>query len=264
MNLILILCVKPNEALFEFAESINFCNVKIIVDDNSKNYKNPHVYQLSGRELEKRGYCNSNKGSHIKKSVIAWDKALFYLSTIQFDKCIILEDDVFVPSISILEKLFTYDADLVVPRNQFRNTDFKDWHWINIEKAIDRPHYSSMVCGICVSKALINAIDVFVQKNKTLFHIEAMFNTIAMQSNLKVVCPNELKGIYAMGHFDMTDFRLAPNILFHPVKNTQQHERYRKMLKSPLNTFCEQKTVDIVSPKPYQHLLIPHFLKNNC
>ena len=170
MNLILILCVKPNEALFEFAESIKFCNVKIIVDDNSKNYKNPHVHQFSGRELEKRGYCNSNKGSHIKKNVIAWDKALFYLSMIQFDKCIILEDDVFVPSISILEKLFTYDADLVVPRNQFRNTDFKDWHWINIEKVIDRPHYSSMVCGICVSKALINAIDVFVQKNKTLFH----------------------------------------------------------------------------------------------
>jgi hypothetical protein len=263
MNLILILCVKPNEALLNFAKSIEFCKVKIIVDDNSKNYNSRYVHQFSGKELEKRGYCNSNKGSHIKKNVIAWDKALFYLSTIEFDKCIIIEDDVFVPDANILEKIFDYEADLIVSRNEFRATDFKDWHWINVEKAISRPHYSSMVCAICVSKALINEIDVFVQKNKTLFHIEAMFNTIAMQSKLKVICPKELQGIYAMAHFDMTDFKLNPNMLFHPVKLTQEHERYRRMLKSPLKGICVEKTIDVLCPKPYQHQLIPYFLKNN-
>ncbi len=82
MNLILFLCVKPNEALLNFAKSIKFCNVKIIVDDNSRKYKLTHVLQFNESDVEDIGYKNSNKGSHIKKNVIAWDKALFYFSSI--------------------------------------------------------------------------------------------------------------------------------------------------------------------------------------
>jgi hypothetical protein len=262
--LIIWLCTKYEPAIFDFASSIKFTEVKIIIDDNSFQIQNnnhlKYIIQIPEEDCIHSGYQNSNANTHINKKVIAWDKALFYLGIRKPKKVIILENDVFVPDQSILHRLFTLEYDLLIREHNFRFDSLPNWHWVNIEKYLVKPHYYSMACFVGLSLNMIELITQFVKNNKTLVHIEALFNSLAHQNSLRILTPKELLPVVAMGKWDLTLIKLFPDKLYHPVKNTTLHGLYRKHITSK-DGFCNWVNIEAFMPTPYQHNIIPRFIR---
>lgn len=223
------------------------------------------LIQIPDELCASHGYINSNTSdqtkTHIQKNPIAWDKVLYWLSLRSFDKCFILEHDVFVPDKQILQKLLKLDFDLCARSNNKRIGQHQDWHWSSIDKAIEPPHYYSMVSAVGISERLLNKITNHVQINKTLFHIEALFNTIANQNQLKVITPKVLSPVVAMGSWELPVMKLYPVRLYHPVKEVHLHHYYRIVIHNHSKEYCTQIQIDNVFPRPYTSCLIPQFIK---
>lgn len=239
---VVFLTNQPSKETLSFAEEVfdkSKFDVFIIVDDVK--YKLPlksDKYQALSAEDEEckyHGYfgCNISKGhTHIEKDIIAWDKFLFIFCEIlvSYEYLWVFEDDVFIPYVNTIAKLHNdySDNDLVVPNNFAKTDNVMDWHWDSIMKSINPPYYYSMVCAIGVSRNLLNAIRTYKIKHNKLFHIESMFNTLAMQAGLKVIAPLELKSVVWKGEWSINEFLLLPNNVFHPKKETSEHPQYRR------------------------------------
>ena len=118
---IYFLCKKPNQDLIEFSKEIldeNFCNVFIVVDDNSIDFQDKLFLQFDDKLCIDKNYTNLNPS--ISEKPTAWNKIVYYLCEKSDDAfSIIIEDDVFIPSIDSLKKLLSYsDYDLVTPFNK--------------------------------------------------------------------------------------------------------------------------------------------------
>jgi hypothetical protein len=87
-----------------------------------------------------------------------------------------------------------------------------------------------MVCACGISKKLLKAIDKYVQQKNELFYIEVMFNTLAHHNKLKVKDVFELKSIVWMGNWGLDEFLLLPNNIFHPKKELDKFESYRRKI----------------------------------
>lgn len=242
---VVFLTNRPTKETLEFADEV-FDKSKfdsfVIVDDND--YVLPYIsnkhnaYSVDDEECKESGYvgCNIEKGhTHIEKDVIAWDKFLFVFCEIltAYDFVWVFEDDVFIPFVNTIAKLHdNYSKyDLVTPNNFAKTDNVMDWHWASIMKAIKPPYHYSMVCGMGISRRVLNKICEYKKLNGKLFHIEAMFNTIAMQNGLNCIAPLELKSIVWMGEWSINEFLLLPNNVFHPKKETSEHPEYRKRIK---------------------------------
>ena len=68
-----------------------------------------------------------------------------------------------------------------------------------------------------------------------------MFNTIAMQNNLKVKDAFELKSIVWLGDWGIDEFLLLPNNLFHPKKDLQSFGFYRNQIEEKKNSKYKPK-----------------------
>ena len=190
---------------------------------------------------ERDGYvgCNIDGNStHIKKKVIAYDKFLwaFCNKLTSFDNVWVFEDDCFIPSVEALGLLnLEYSkADLVTANNIEKKDKIPDWHWAKIFDKIEAPYFHSMVCGAMFSSKMLKAIKEFVDKNKTLFHIEAMFNTLAAHHKLKIRVAKELKTIVWQGEWNLDHVVQRPNNIFHPIKDLAKHKELRKDLKTAI------------------------------
>jgi len=261
---VVFLSTQPSKETLEFADEVydkSKFDVFVVVDDSD--YKLPYVsskhvaYAVDDKECKNYGYigCNIAKGhTHINKDVIAWDKFLFIFCEIltSYDYIWVFEDDVFIPFVNTIAKLHdNYSSyDLVTPNNFAKTDGVMDWHWKSIMSRIKAPYHYSMVCAMGISKRLLNKVKEYKQKHNCLFHIEAMFNTIAMQNGLSVIDPLELKSIVWMGEWSINEFLLLPNNVFHPKKETQEHPEYRKrILEYSKNGY-----------KPVN--MLPQFIKN--
>jgi len=236
----------PNNGTIDFAERIaketNF-EVFIVVDNNDVHFDrridNVDFIQVRDSVCKDFGYVGCNidgKSTHIQKEVIAYDKCMFHFCNVQlndFDYFWIFEDDVFIPSIDTIinldKKYGSYD--LVTPNNFEKTNNALDWHWKHIVDKIDPPYYYSMVCAMGISNNLLTKVKEYVANNNQLFYIEVMFNTIAMQNNLSVISPLELKSIVWMGDFGINEWLLLPNNVFHPLKSVDEHEYYRTTIQ---------------------------------
>lgn len=198
------------------------------------------IIQPSDADCIKAGYNGTNivGATHIKKSPIAFDKCLYHFCEIDksYDFIWPIEDDVFIPSPQTLKNLHDkYSSnDLVTANNNLKTDRVTEWHWKHIFSKINGPYYYSMSCAIGISKKMLQTIKVYVDKNKELFHLEAMLNTLAMQNDLKVCTPLELKSIVWMGEWGLDEFLLLPNNLFHPKKEIDQHQVYREQIKEAI------------------------------
>lgn len=263
--MIIWLCTKYEPAIFDFASSIKFTEVKIIVDDNSFQIKSnqhlKHIIQIPEGNCIKSGYQNSNANTHINKKVIAWDKALFYLGIRKPKKAIILENDVFIPDQRILLKLFTLDFDLLIRGHNLRFDSIPNWHWVNIGKYLPKPHYFSMACFVGLSLNMIERVNQFVNINKTLVHIEALFNTLAHQNCLRIITPKELAPVVASGKWDLSVIKLFPDKIYHPVKEIKSHDLYRKHINLK-DGMCNWVNIERLTLTPYQHNIIPSFIRS--
>jgi hypothetical protein len=236
---IVFLTDSPKKQTIDFAEKLILTNdfdVFVISDTKTEiNSNKAKLIHISDDVCIDEGYkgCNINENStHIKKEVIAWDKFLYYFCEIEnsYDYFWVFEDDCFIPKIDTIKNLdIAYsDYDLVSANNNLKTDNALDWHWKHIVNKINPPYYYSMVCGVGLSKKLMNQIKKYVDENKTLFHIEAMFNTIAMQNDLSVISPLELKTIVWQGHWDIDFFIQLQDNVFHPIKDIENHDKLRQ------------------------------------
>lgn len=243
---VVFLCKDLSRAVADFANKIcNETDYKVfLVVDNWESASSMQVhdkFRILGVDDEncvQSGYvgCNiTGKETHIQKQVIAWDKMLFHFCRYDYDVDFIwvFEDDVFIPRVETIKNLTQkYSTnDLVVPNNFYKGDTVIDWHWKHIFDKINPPYFYSMVCACGLSTKMLWAIKQYVEANKLLFHIEAMFNTIAMQDEtMRVSDPFELKSIVWQGNWGMDEFMLLPNNVFHPMKDLDNHENLRAEL----------------------------------
>jgi hypothetical protein len=235
------LTVNPQENTIKFAQQVGYrlgYDVFIVVDDNTcaLDVEDLHIIQINDNSTKQ--YINSNINSdstHIKKNPIAMDKFLFAFceNYLEYDFVWVFEDDVFIQSIDSIKHLHDNYGhfDLVVPNHFIKKDKIPDWHWRSIFSLFpnrEEPFYYSMVCAMGVSRNMLNAIKDYAYKNESLFYIEVMFNTLAEDNNLKVVDAFELKSIVWKGNWDVDEFLLLPNNVFHPRKDIDNHYNLRE------------------------------------
>jgi hypothetical protein len=228
-------------------ETINFAN-KIfkktkfdvyIISDEENNIKseNARIIEIKDSCCINSGFINSNisnNSTHIKKNPIAWDKMLYYFCLINtsYDFIWVFEDDCFIPSVSTIHKLNKkYNSfDLITPNNFLKTDNLLDWHWRSIIDKIKPPYYYSMICACGISKKMLKSIKDYVNENNQLFYIEVMFNTLAHHNELKIIDAFELKSIVWQGKWELDEWLLLPNNIFHPKKELDEFENYRKQI----------------------------------
>lgn len=225
---IFFLCVKPTEHHLQVIDILqNYMKAFIISDKPCRT--NEWIVHISDEESEKNGFKNSSKVT-IPKLCVAWDKVLYFLcrKKLDLDFVWIVEEDVFIPSIkSILEMTLKYNEfDLVCRSNGINeNGNRREWHWKHVPQHIQPPWACSMVCAVGVSRKMLGIIDEYVKKYKSLTFIEFMFNTLAHQNNLNVMCADELSTIEYNRNWTNEQIKTATKWL-HPVKNISLHETY--------------------------------------
>jgi hypothetical protein len=76
---------------------------------------------------------------------------------------------------------------------------------------------------------MLESINIYANKNKTLFFLEALFPTIAKKNNvITIKCPEEFTSVTHRDEWKINDFN--KNNLYHPVKDLYMHVEARKIL----------------------------------
>lgn len=232
---------------------------EVIIEDENYDYTNSNIVYIDDSICKEKGYINcmitgKDVNTILNKTPIAYDKFLYHFCEIELDTDFVFmfEEDVFIPSIEVIKKLIEKykDFDLIVPNNFKKTDNVMDWHWRNIVDKINPPYYYSMVSAMGISRNLFNCIKDYVKENKTLFFTESMFNTLAMQNDLKVIDAFELKSVVWMGDWGVDEFLLLPNNVFHPKKDLTSFGAYRLEIEKKRNSKYKPKNK------------LPDFLKN--
>lgn len=264
---IAFLCKYPEKSTINFAELIwKHSDFDVFIIDDSCEY-NPNftavdVIQIKDSVCLNQGYHNSNiskDATHIRKNPIAMDKALYFFCELsaEYDFVWIIEDDVFIPSIEALNNLDRKyrgngqkpKFDLVTPNNFAKIDNIPDWHWPHVFKEFSPPYYYSMVCAFGMSQNMLTLVRRRVAEKKSLFYIEAMFNSMAMAAGLKVKDAKELKSICWQAPWTVDHFIKKPLNLWHPAKYLHDHDKYREEMAASITS----------GYKPT--IKLPHFLK---
>lgn len=265
------ICSDFNESIISFSKKIeNELNIDVLVfdDKNQSIYSKYSKAEITDSMLIDCGYVGCNpETTHIKKQIIAWDRMLYYLCEVEhnYDFIFAFEEDCFIPSIEAINNLLTKYCkyDLAVRNHKNKPDMIPDWHWKSIFNSIAPPYYHSMVCSVGLSKNMLQSVKSFVSTNKRLFHIEALFNTIASHDRLKVKIAQELRGIVWQGNWGLNDFLKFKNTIFHPVKDFEKHDYYRELLLryNQQSDSCYPNECFSVEPKHVQQLSYPDFLR---
>jgi len=255
-----ILTKTPHKSQLNFVESLRIFHPTIysaiVVDDNEFNFdvsskskkSKDLILQVDDDLCYDSGYKNAN--FIIRKKVTSWDKVLYLLNNDlkNIDFAFIVEDDVFVPSITSVKNMFKKykNYDCVTATHNSRDDDRKiqkdsknsksiytPWcHWDKTPKAIKREFQRhSMVCAIGLSRNLLNVIADQVDSYKELFFIEIMFNSLAEENELNIFTPPEFSTILWRKSWVSEDFIENPENWFHPVKDLEEQVLLRKMLR---------------------------------
>jgi hypothetical protein len=243
---VVFLTKAPQQGTIDFAKKIALdtkFQVFIVIDDWDEFDEAEGITQIQipDEMCLRSGYHSTmTKDSVLNKNPISWDKFLLHFCKIDtsFDFIWVFEDDVFVPSVDTIVNLHNkYGGyDLVTPNNFKREGEAMDWHWKHVIDKINPPYYFSMVCAMGISKKVLTAVREFVEAKNTLFFNEIIFNTLAMQNDLNVYAPLELKSIVWLGNWGIDEWLLLPDNVFHPLKQIDEHEAYRNSIKSMRET----------------------------
>ncbi len=238
-NIICLLAVRPCTKTYAFFKSIQMntdYDVYIVIDDNT--YTIPEydgvvkVIKINNQECESHGFKSSVLWFNNK--ACSRDKALYYFTkkSIDYKYIWFVEEDTFIPSIYTIQNIdakYSSDHyDLFSAKNIVIHEKQTDWHWshINSQIKIQPPYAASMICAIRCSKELCERIKQYADTYKNLFMDEALFNTIALQNNLRVLCIPELSTIVYQRDWDITD--IVDTNLYHPIKSIDTQYLYRK------------------------------------
>ncbi|CAF1298703.1 unnamed protein product [Didymodactylos carnosus] len=236
----------PHEEIIRFAKEIgeqqSTIDVYIMIDDNT--YQPPEGYnnyfqfvRIDNAECCSHGYKMS---SHLvlQKECMSWDKSIYFfcMKKIEYDFVWLVEDDTFIPSVQALVSLNDQASsgqyDLVCQKNDHNpNGRLDTWaHWHDAQGKFQLPWYHSMVCAIGVSRRLLNEISKYAKYRGFLPFIEYMFNTIAMQANLRVHNPPELSTIIWRQDWPYEQIQARPMNWYHPIKDFNLQRAHRQKL----------------------------------
>lgn len=87
-----------------------------------------------------------------------------------------------------------------------------------------------MVCIVRFSKKMMTCIHEYATKYKTLYFLEALFPTTAIQNKLNYVTPSEFHEIHYRTYFRKQNIK--ENQLYHPVKEMHKHIEYREQIRA--------------------------------
>jgi hypothetical protein len=238
-TVVCFLCVCPSQKMITFAKTVSAeYKTYIICDDvKCKTPNEPAItfLKISDDEAAFAGWTRSN--ITIKKPTTAWDKVLYHFSVIDQTPSYvwIIEEDVFVPDVSVLRTIDTKypDADLIAKQNVREEEDPDFLWWFDADGYLKKPRYRSLVCATRLSRTLLSSVKRFVQKHKRLVFIEIIFNTLVVQEGLKQEMPEELSSI--IWRHEWTTETVDKKHLFHPVKDVELHDTFRDRLAANEN-----------------------------
>lgn len=251
-TIISFLTKEPNDGLINIAKELcNYFKVYVFIDNNDyiNIYKNTKInfIQINNELCITNGYqytleislYNSYNKINTDKRISSYDKFFFYFTMVNldYDYIWIFEDDVFIPHINNIIDLNNkcYDYDLVCADNKKgTNEDAKNniWFWRYAISIFNEPSYCSMVCTCRLSNKLMIEIKKTIEQLKFIPFLEFLYNTVAYKNNLKILCPSELSTILYRKDWSIEDFKENPKNLFHPIKDYNIHEIYRKELNN--------------------------------
>jgi hypothetical protein len=237
-NALCLITFKPNQKLeyLHFLNSFTNFDIYVVIDDNSVSYdnlkdtfKNLKFIQIDNYLCLNSGFCNINYIA-LRKNVSGWDKAIYYFSTnnLDYHNIWFFEDDVyFYSENTILQIDDKYKEEDILCNSSYDEGKLNEWLWKHIHISFPPPYYCGMMCALRLSKKYLNCICDYVNKNKTLFFLEAFFPTIAKHYKLKIIeNPIEFINITYRGSFS-NDKKLNTNYLYHPMKSLELHSFFR-------------------------------------
>jgi len=187
-NCVCLICFTPNDIWFDFLSKFTKYDIYIIIDDNSKDYKeeyskfsNIYIIQINDKDCLESGFINMN--FTMNKLVTSWEKAMYYFSTINTDynKVWFFEDDVFFfneQSLISIDSIYN-NSDLLSNTYYENPNGLKNyWNWYIINIEFEPPYYRAMVCCVRMSLQLLFKIKEYAKKYNTLFFLEALFPTL--------------------------------------------------------------------------------------
>jgi hypothetical protein len=235
INAICLITFRPNKIWCDLFNKFNKYKIFLIIDDNdfdlsdfTDNYSNITFIKVEDEKCKSTGYVDVNFS--LPKLISGWDKALYYFG-VEDKKCDFIwffEDDVFFNNEdTILQIDNQYINDDLLSNEYRENIDGhkNDWHWHRLTIEYPPPYYCGMMCAVRFSKKMMDCINEYAYKNKTLFFLEALFPTIAIKNNLKYNNPKEFNNIHYRYDFKKEDINV--NELYHPVKDLNDHIYYR-------------------------------------
>jgi hypothetical protein len=237
---LLILTGNALPSTLGFADSLAKIgrNETVIIPDNepSRYPSIANCVYIDDARARKNGFFNSSP--LIPKTPIAWDKAIFYLTTDYtiFDYVWIMEDDVFFTNprvcIQLLEKYRSDTSDLIV-RNFFLRDQHPNWpHW-HFAAQFRYEHQAGGFLPLCrLSRRMIQLTSDFVREHGSLAFVEVLFPSLAVSHQLKVKIMSFLseRRFHAGPEFRRLELLQLwrddlENGIFHPVKS----DRLRSM-----------------------------------
>jgi len=237
-TVVCLMCVCPNDIVLSFAKKISKSySVYIVCDDiycttSEESYAT--FIKISDEEVTRANYTKSNVA--ISKIPSAWDKALYYfcVKDISPSHVWFIEEDVFVPRVSILKEMDEKypEADLIAKQNVEHKDDPDFIWWHDAEGTLNEPLYRSLVCATRLSRALLTKISQFVKQHRRLVFIEIMFNTLVAENNMSLAMPDELSTI--IWRHNWNENAVDQDHIYHPVKDLNEQKKYRtKLSKQP-------------------------------
>jgi hypothetical protein len=242
-NAIVHISYEPKKEYLEFLNTITSYDVFVVIDSNNYDITNIKasfpkikIIQIDNNECESHHFMNTSRITH-NKSVIGWDKALYYFSMINthYKYVWFIEDDVFFnheTTLLNIDKKYP-NADLLC-NCDYTQAKLNEWLWNRIKINLQYPYFCGMVCCSRLSNALLKCILNYSNQNKTLFFIEALFPTLAKHHRLNVVIkPTEFVSVT----YNKTSSVYNKTDIFHPNKDIQQQIKIRQMLLN--NSSCQ-------------------------
>jgi hypothetical protein len=232
---ICLITYKPNDKLLDFLDTFKNHKVYIIIDDNTTKYINDNKYknltfiQIDPKECQDSGFINSSiSAMGPSKQIIAWDKALYYISTINtnYSHTWFIEDDVFLYNEEILNTIDSSYPTSDILTQKYIESDNNWYHFKNLNYSNDYspPYYNTLICICRMSKKMMKLLKEFANKNKSLQYIESLYPTVAIKNNLKYDTPSEFNKI----HWNNTEVTDDKNFIYHPVKDHEYQYQLRK------------------------------------
>jgi len=235
-NAVCLITITPNREWIDMLKLFHKYDVYIVVDN--LDIESTDFVKITNDECIKSGYIHSSympNSSLVFNEIIAWDRALYYFTNVKtdYDNVWFFEDDVFFYDentlLNIDEKPEYCKSDILCKE---KNPEPKEgewnWFWPAVHINFPGPYFHSPICAVRMSKKMLYHLDEYVQKNKVLFFIEAMFPSIAHYKNLVYDSPTELSQIH--WRKDWTIDEINKHHIFHPMKDMNQQRTVRALL----------------------------------